>query len=234
MPAREPVVFVPGLLCTGALFADQVAGLGNGRQVTVADHTGARSLSGIARQILARAPQRFALVGLSMGGAIALEMLRQAPARVLRVALLDTRAGPDDEEARTARRLYLEMARDGRFEAITRDHLLPRLIHPKRLEDRPLVETIMDMATATGPQAFVRQETALLERADLRPVLPTIECPTLIAVGDSDVITPPEVALEMASAVAGARLEALADCGHLSTLERPAETTALLSAWLSA
>ena len=191
-------------------------------------------MAGIARDILAAAPPRFALAGLSMGVSIALEVLYQAPARVARLALLDGRAALDDEETKADRRRYIEMARTGRFTEITRDHLLPRLIHPKRRADRALVQTILDMAEATGPEIFIRQETAILERADYRPFLPEIRCPTLVLVGADDAITPPPMAAEMAQAIAGARLEIVADCGHLSTLERPAETSALLESWLRA
>ena len=191
-------------------------------------------MAGIARDILAAAPARFALAGLSMGVSIALELVRQAPARVTRLALLDGRAALDDDETKANRRSYIEMARTGRFTEITRDHLLPRLIHPKRLADRALVQTILDMAEATGPEIFIRQETAILERADYRPFLPEIRCPTLVLVGADDAITPPPMAAEMAQAIAGARLEIVADCGHLSTLERPAETSALLDSWLRA
>ena len=191
-------------------------------------------MAGIARDILAAAPARFALAGLSMGVSIALELVRQAPARVTRLALLDGRAALDDEETKADRRRYIEMAQSARFMEITRDHLLPRLIHPKRRSDRALTQTILDMAEATGPEIFIRQETAILERADYRPFLPEIRCPTLVLVGADDAITPPPMAAEMAQAIASARLEIVADCGHLSTLERPAETSASLESWLRA
>ena len=167
-----------------------------------------------------------------MGVSIALELVRQAPARVARLALLDGRAALDDEETRADRLSYIAMARSGRFMEITRDHLLARLIHPKRRRDQMLAQTILGMAAATGPEIFIRQETAILERADYRPLLPQIRCPTLVVVVADDAITPPPMAEEMAHGIAGARLEVVADCGHLSTLERPAETSALLGAWL--
>ena len=189
-------------------------------------------MAGIAHDILAAAPARFALAGLSMGVSIALELVRQAPVRVARLALLDGRAALDDEETRANRLSYIAMARSGRFMEITRDHLLARLIHPKRRRDKVLAETSLGMAAATGPEIFIRQETAILERADYRPLLPEIRCPTLVVVGADDAITPPPMAEEMAHGIAGARLEVVADCGHLSTLERPAETSALLESWL--
>jgi len=228
-----PLVLVPGLLCTAALFAPQIAALRGVTSISVADHTRHESMAGIASDILAAAPPRFALAGLSMGVIIALEILRQAPARVERLALLDGRAELDNAETRASRRSYLEMARTGRFTEITRDHLLPRLIHSARLTDAALVQTIIDMAEATGPAAFIRQETALLEREDYTPLLPEIRCPTLVIVGEADAITPVPMVQAMAQQIPGARLEVIAGCGHLSTLECPAETTALLKAWLS-
>jgi pimeloyl-ACP methyl ester carboxylesterase len=189
-------------------------------------------MAGIARDILAVAPARFALAGLSMGVPLALEVVRQAPARVERLALLDGRARPDPPETAALRRSFIEMAQGGHFMEITRDHLMLVLIRPERRTDRALVQTILDMAEATGPEAFIRQETAFLAREDYRPLLPEIRCPTLVVVGADDAITPPLMAEEMAHGIAGARLEVVADCGHLSTLERPAETSALLGAWL--
>ena len=125
------------------------------------------------------------------------------------------------------------MARSGRFTEITRDHLLPKLIHPARLKDTALVQTILDMAEATGPAAFIRQETALLDRDDHTPMLSEIRCPTLVMVGEADAITPVPMVRAMAEKIPGARSEIIADSGHLTTLERPAETTALLREWLA-
>jgi pimeloyl-ACP methyl ester carboxylesterase len=229
MPA--PLVLVPGLLCTEALFARQIAALRDMTSITVADHTRHDSMAGIARDILAAAPLRFALAGLSMGVIIAHEILRQAPGRVERLALLDGRAELDNADTQASRRSYLEMARSGRFMEITRDHILPKLIHPARLKDAALVQTIFDMAEATGPAAFLRQETALLDRDDYTALLPEIRCPTLVVVGEVDAITPVPMVQRMAQGIPGARFEVIADSGHLTTLERPAETTALLKAW---
>lgn len=231
MPA--PLVLIPGLLCTEALFAPQIAALRGLTQVSVADHTRHDSVAGIARDILAAAPPRFALAGLSMGVPLALETVRQAPERVERLALLDGRARLDPPETVALRRSFLEMAQSGRFMEITRDHLLLVLIRPERRTDRALVQTILDMAEATGAEAFIRQETALLTREDYRPLLPEIRCPTLVVVGEADAITPLPMAEEMARAIPGARLEVVKESGHLTTLEQPEATTTLLRDWLS-
>lgn len=230
MPA--PLVLIPGLLCTEALFSPQIAALGGLTQVSVADHMRHDSMAAIARDILAAAPPRFALAGLSMGVALALETVRQAPERVERLALLDGRARLDPPETAALRRTFIEMAQSGRFMEITRDHLLLVLIRPERRTDRALVQTILDMAEATGPEAFIRQETALLTREDYRPLLPQIRCPTLVVVGEADAITPPPMAEEMARGIPGTRLEVVKESGHLTTLEQPETTTALLRDWL--
>ena len=206
---------------------------GTATSISVADHTRHDSIAAIARDVLAAAPPRFALAGLSLGVIIAFEILRQAPARVERLAVMDGRAELDNAETTASRRTYLEMARTGRFSEITRDHLLPKLIHPARLKDTALVQTILDMAEATGPAAFIRQETALLDRDDHTPMLSEIRCPTLVMVGEADAITPVPMVRAMAEKIPGARFEIIADSGHLTTLERPQETTALLREWLA-
>lgn len=230
--AKIPLVLIPGLMCTRELFAPQIAGLADLAQISVADHGTADSFAGIARAILAAAPTRFALAGLSMGGALALEIMRQAPERVLRLALLDANAALDGEPIRAARHGYLDLARQGRFMEITREHLLPRLIHPARLGDKPLIETVLRMAEETGPEVFIRQETALLNRPDGLPGLSAIRCPTLVVVGADDILTPLERAREIADGIPGARLVIVPDCAHLSTLEQPAALTKLLREWL--
>jgi pimeloyl-ACP methyl ester carboxylesterase len=189
-------------------------------------------MAGIALDILAAAPARFALAGLSMGVSIALEIVRRAPDRVERLALLDGRAALDPAETAARRRAFIEMARNGRFMEITQDHLLPVLIRPERRSDPALVRTILDMAAATGPEIFIRQETAIIERDDYLPQLPAIRCPTLVVVGEADALTPLPMAEEMARGIPGARLEIVAESGHLTTLEQPAKTTALLRDWL--
>lgn len=229
----EPLVLVPGLACTADLFAAQVAALGGGRPVTVADHDQDDTLAGIAGRLLAAAPERFALAGLSMGGYVALEVLRQAPGRVARLALLDTSARPDTEEARANRERLMALASAGRFDEVG-EALWPRLVAPERLDDRALKEIVERMRQETGAEAFVRQQRAILARPDSRPDLPDIEIPTLVLVGEADIVTPPEVAREMAEAIEWASLVVVPGAGHLTALERPEAVTRALAAWLDA
>jgi pimeloyl-ACP methyl ester carboxylesterase len=231
MSAAVPIVLVPGLLCTAELYRDQLPALEDAAPVSVADHTRDDSMAAIAERLLTAAPPRFALVGLSMGGYIAFEVMRRAPERVARLALLDTSARPDTHEQTRSRRALIELARAGRPDEVA-DRLLEVFIHPDRYDDAPLCATVQAMARATGAEAFVRQETAIIARADSRPDLAAIRCPTLVLVGDADVLTPPDCAAEVADGIDGARLVTVEHCGHLSTLERPEVVTEALVAWL--
>lgn len=226
-----PIVLVPGLLCTARLYAEQIPALWRFGPVTVADHSRDDSMAAIARRILAAAPPRFALAGLSLGGYVALEIMRQAPERVAKLAVLDSRVGAE-LPAQTANRLPLiELAKTGRFAEIP-DRLFPVLVHRDRLGDAALQSVVRAMAEETGPDAFLRQTQAIITRPDARPVLSAISCPTLVVVGDNDALTPPKLAEEIAAGIRGARLVVIADCGHLSTLERPDAVNQALAEWM--
>ena len=233
MADSQPLILVPGLLCTADLWAHQVAHLGDvAVPLVTAEHARHDSLGAIAAAILAAAPRRFALAGLSMGGYIALEIMRRAPDRVTRLALLDTSARADTPE-QTARRQELEgQARIGQFKGVT-PRLLPLLLHPDRLHDRALVDRVLQMAADIGRDGFFRQQAAIMARPDSRGDLGRIACPTLVLCGDADKLTPPERAEEIAAGIAGARLALIPACGHLSTMERPEAATAALRRWLS-
>ncbi|MBX9591894.1 MAG: alpha/beta hydrolase [Hyphomonadaceae bacterium] len=231
MPARTNLVLVPGLLCTAALWAPQVAALSDIADISIADHTLNDSMEAIARSILEVAPERFALAGLSMGGYIAYQIIWQARERVTKLALLDTGSHADTPERSAGRRALIATAeREGVRRA--QQLLMPSLIHTARLADQPLVETIEQMADDTGLEAFKRQQAALMTRPDNRPLLPYIACPTLVLVGREDALTPVELSREIVSLMFGARLEIIPDCGHLSTLEQPDAVNRALRAWL--
>jgi pimeloyl-ACP methyl ester carboxylesterase len=232
MAANTKLVLVPGLLCSPALWGPQVRALSDIAEISVADHTRHASMQEIAEAILAAAPPRFALAGLSMGGYIAYEIIRQAPDRVTQLALLDTGARADAPERRAGRlRLVALAEEEGAVKA--QQELLPLLIHTDRLRDKPLVDTVLQMAIDTGVAAFKRQQTAIMTRPDNRPFLSAIKCPTLVLVGGDDALTPPSLAREIADGIPGARLEIIPDCGHLSSLEQPEAVNRALRRWLS-
>jgi len=233
MAGPLPIVLVPGLNCSARLYAEQVPAVWGCGPVTIADHRRDDSVAAIAAHILATAPPRFALVGLSMGGYIALAMIREAPERVARLALLDTSARPDTPEQTERRRNVIALAESGRFSEVS-DLLFPVFVHRNRHGDEALRQIVRTMAEETGPQAFVRQQRAIMSRPDSRPLLAAIRCPTLVLVGDGDELTPPVLSQEIAAGIAGAGLMVVPDCGHLSTLERPQAVNRALVEWLGA
>jgi pimeloyl-ACP methyl ester carboxylesterase len=187
----------------------------------------------MAQTVLAKAPPSFALAGLSMGGYVAFEIMRQAPERVTRLALLDTSARPDTPEQTRDRRALMSMCEKGEFKGVTR-RLLPRWIHPSRLDDEVLTQTVMTMTARVGRDAFLREQTAIMGRPDSRPGLSRIRCPTLVLCGHEDLATPVEVHREMAADIPNARLVIVPECGHLSPLERPEAVNVALRSWLAA
>lgn len=232
MARKTPLVLLPGLLCDAALWRHQVAGLADVADSSVADLTRDDSLVTMARRVLQAAPPKFALAGLSMGGHCAFEVMRQAPERVLRLALLDTSARADTPEQTSRRRGLIELAEKGEFKGVT-PRLMPLFIHPDRLKDKTLTGAVTAMAEGVGKDAFLRQQKAIIGRVDSRPLLATIRCPTLVLCGRDDILTPPALAQEIAAGIPGARLDLIDHCGHLSTMERPEAVTAELRQWLT-
>lgn len=232
MPSLMPTLLVPGLACSARLYAPQLPALWQLGPVMVVNHTAADSIAGIVQSILANAPSRFRLAGLSMGGYICFEILRQAPERVERLALLDTTARPETPEQTERRVPLIELAKQGRHLEIN-NTLWPVLVHEKRQGDAALRAVIDQMMVETGAKAVIRQFQAIIGRPDSRPSLSAIRCPALVIAGDSDRITPPEVNEEIAAGIPGARLEILPGCGHISTLEMPEVVTKLLMDWFS-
>src|SRR5262250_1408549 len=170
MPDPLPIVLIPGLTCSPRLYADQVPALWRFGPVTVADHTRDDSMDAIASRILASAPPRFALAGLSMGGYIALTIVRHAPERVQRLALLDTSARPETPEQTARRKPQFALAEAGRFAEVPALQF-PVFVHRNRQNDEALRERVRLMAEETGAQAFLRQQHAIMTRPDARPFL---------------------------------------------------------------
>lgn len=225
-----PIVLLPGLLCDEGLWRHASHHLASLADVRIPDLGAQTSIAAMADAVLRYAPERFALAGLSMGGYVALEIMRRAPQRVDRLALLNTHARPDTAEQSERRRRLVAMARQGRFDAVI-ETLLPAMIHPDRLDDAELVAAITAMKHRLGTAVFERQQQAIIHREDSRPALSAIDCPTLILAGRSDQIAPLESMGEMAQAIPRARLAIIEDCGHMSTMERPQAATALLRDW---
>jgi pimeloyl-ACP methyl ester carboxylesterase len=226
-----PLVLLPGLLLDAELWRHQIADLADLATPIVGDLTRHDSIAAMATAMLAEMPDSFSLAGLSMGGYVAQEIMRQAPHRVLRLALLDTSARADTDEQRARRHGLLELAGMGHFKGVT-PRLLPQLLHPAHLADPALTEPVMAMAERVGPESFLRQQTAIMGRRDGRADLARIACPALVLCGKQDLLTPPELHEEMAAAIPGATLVTIEQCAHLSPIEQPAQVNAALRRWL--
>ena len=223
------MLFRSGLLCDARLWRDCVP---PGAEPHVADLTRDDTVAAMAARALALVADapRFAVAGLSMGGYVALEVMRQAEPRVSHLALLDTSARADIEAQTRRRQDLMALAQTGRFRGVT-PRLLPQLLHPSRL-GTPLADEVTAMAERVGQDGFLHQQRAIMTRPDSRPALPGIAVPTLVGVGEADVLTPPDLAEEMAATIPGATLMRFAGCGHLPTMEDPPAVREALAALL--
>src|SRR3954466_15126636 len=231
MDDAMPILLVPGLAGSPRIDAPVAPALWRFGPVTVANHIRDDNMGAIARRILAEAPPRFALAGHSMGGYIAFEIMRQAPQRVAKLALVNTQARPDTPEATARRRAQIARAQGGEYRAVL-DELFPGFVHPSRREDGALRKLVHDMGDDIGAEAFVRQQTAIMGRPDSRPTLGWIKCPTLVLTGDEDNTIPNALSKEMADGIHGAKLVILQNCGHMPQPEQPEATRAALVEWL--
>lgn len=229
---RQDLILLPGLACDARLFAPQVEALAD-VAVAFVPHLDAPSVGEMAEAVLGAAPKTFALAGLSMGGYVAFEILRRAPERVTRLALISTTARPDAPEQSAMRRDLIELAKSHRFAQVM-PRLLPKLISAARRDDADLKRLVVEMADAVGPKAFIHQQTAIMARPDSRPDLAGIAVPTVVICGDADELTPPDRHEEMAAAIPGATLAVVPGSGHLATLEAPDALSARLRDWLAA
>lgn len=228
----DTILFLPGLLCDARLWAAQTVALSDRYTCVVADMTLDDSIEGMARRALATLPERFAVAGLSMGGYAAMTLMRIAPERVERVAFLDTSPHADTAERVTAREGLVGRVEAGGFEDVIESHF-QTFVHPSRLGDDRVMGDIRAAALGVGPEAYVRQQRAIMARPDNRAVLEAVRCPALVLCGAQDALTPPQLHDEMAALIPGADLVKVDECGHLSPLERPEAVTAALRAWLN-
>ena len=232
MSDKRTLILLPGLLCDDALWEHQSVFLSDFVEVRVADLTREDNIPDMARHVLARAPEKFALAGLSMGGYVAQEIMRQDPHRVSALALLDTNARADLPEQMERRKALMAEAEHGQFIGIG-PKLLPNLVHPDFTKVPDIADTVLDMAECVGKDAFLRQQNAIMNRLDGRADLANVQCPTLVLCGEDDVMTPVKVHEEMVDAIGdNADLVVVRHCGHLSPLEQPEEVSAALFDWL--
>lgn len=227
----EPLVFIPGLACTQLLFEPVIQELGDRVTTQVVDHRGPDTMEAIVDKILASAPSYFALAGLSMGGYLAMELAVRAPDRIERLALLNTKIRPDTAEEKATREAMIALAEAKGMEAVA-DRLMPAFLHPDHVDDPNLASVIRRMAEDTGVETFVAQERALLAREDLTRRVADLTMPTMVLVGDTDRMIPPELGREIHETIPISELVTIEACGHLSTLERPHEVAQALASFL--
>lgn len=210
-----PLVLLPAMGCDGQLWARQVVDLGDIAHAELGDLSVDDSLSAMAARVLAHAPPRFAVAGVSLGGYVALEMVRQQPERIVRLALFGTRA-----------------TLDARPRTVSEQGMLATAPHADPMLTPIVSGPVQAMAERVGAEVFERQQRALLARPDLAPAIEAVRIPTLVAVGDRDKICLPQDARELSDRIEGSRFHVLRSCGHLAPMERPGETTAILRDWL--
>jgi len=226
-----PLVLLPGMMCDSRLFGPQIAALSGKVPLHLAPITAHDNMQELAAGILVTAPPRFALAGLSMGGIVAMEMVRQAPDRIERLALLDTNPRAELAEVGARRKPQIDRVRAGGLKEVMRDELKPNY-----LADGPLRQNVLDlcmtMALDLGSDVFERQSTALRTRPDQQETLTSVVCPTLILVGAEDRLCPPDRHELMHRLISGSALKIIDGAGHLPTLEQPDAVTAAFKTWL--
>ncbi len=225
------LILLPGTLCDERLFGHQVEHLADVASVQVGEIATADTITGMANAVLDTAPPRFALAGLSLGGIVAIEMMRIAPERISKLALLDTNHHPPTRSQVASWELFEELTHAGRFEDVTRRHLLDSLLYLKTPESIALV---VDMAAGVGRERFLIQNTAQSTRPDNRHVLPTIGARTLVLCGREERVCPVSIHEQLAAAIPGARLVVVPRAGHLSTIDQPDLVTQAMRNWLTA
>lgn len=200
------------------------------------DYGASDTIAKMAQAALAGMPERFAIAAHSMGGRVALEIYRAVPERVAGLALLDTAyrpraAGEASERERAERMELVRIAETQGMRAMGRQWM-PKIVHPDRLTDAPLIESILAMFERKSPQIYRAQINALLERPDAAPVLSTIRCPTLVLCGREDAWSPVAQHEDIASRIGGSKLKIIERCGHMAPMERPEEVTEAMDGWL--
>lgn len=227
----QTVVFLPGLFDDVQMWNHQVDHLSDVAHPLAVDLLDQETVGDGAARVLDNVDGPFALVGFSMGGYVAFEIMRRAPERITKLALIGTSARPDTEERTADRHRLIALAQSGKYPALV-DQALPNVVHPSRHDDDALMAELRAMALRVGAEAFVRQQQTIMSRPDSRPDLATIRCPTLVICGRQDTLIPPEHSEEMGDGIPGARVTLIEDCNHYAPMERPYAVTALLQQWL--
>ena len=235
MPMLPRVIFIPGLACDAHLWAAQAASLSQAGWPVAHSDVPSRepSLPRMAQTLLAEHPGRLVLAGASMGAMVALHAALQAPDRVAALVLVGASARADDADLRRLRADAIGHFEQGDVEPFLRANAL-LVLHPRQAAEPALLEDYLAMVLRAGTAQLVAQNRAVMDRPDLRPQLAALRCPVLLMVGETDAVTPPDHAREIAAVVPGATLHVIEGAGHLPTIETPHRVNALLRPWLAA
>lgn len=229
----RPLVLLPGMMCDARVWSPQIAALSGSRALHLAALSEHDNVEALATTILANAPVRFALAGISLGGAVALEMVRQSPFRVERLALIDTNPEPATEIWRARREARIAQAMTGKLERVLRDEVRRDHLATGAAGDHAFAR-FMEMALDLGPDVYARQSRAQINRPEQRDALGAYRGQTLILIGETDRLGRRGQSAAMLEAAPGARLAVLEGAGRLPTLEQPDRTTSELLSWLAA
>lgn len=228
---KTNVVLLPALLCTAELFAAQTTAFKDKAHFTVPDLGTGGSIDAVAARILNHAPQRFVLGGISMGGYIAFEIMRQAPERVAKLILMDTTAAPDAPEKRESRLKGMDLARKHGITPLVRPALID-IMAPRHRADENLQAVLERMASTVGVEGYVNEQNIIMSRPDSRSGLKDIKCPVLVCGGEEDMLTPPESMKKTADSIPDARHVVIKGAGHFPPLEAPEAVNALFQEFL--
>ncbi len=228
----EPLLLLPGMMCDSRLFTPQLDAFSAQRTVAVGALVGSSTIAGLAQAMLSASPSRFALAGLSMGGIVAMEMVRLAPERITRLALIDTNSRADTDERRAIREAQLRAVRSGGLRRIMRDEMKPNYL-ADGANTGQILDLCMAMAESLGEQIFEDQTRALQTRPDQLENLQNINVPTLVLCGEKDSLCTVQQHELMASRIASSSLTVIPGAGHLPTLEQPELTNQELNRWLN-
>ncbi|MEZ5535617.1 MAG: alpha/beta fold hydrolase [Thiolinea sp.] len=231
MNTHEALIFLPGMMCDARLFMPQISHISASHTIQVATLTRHDTMQALAEEVLANAPPIFALAGLSMGGIVAMEIMRIAPQRVSRLALLDTNPKAELPEVTERRWPQIEKVKAGQLRAVMRDEMKPNYLSDGAHQGA-ILDTCMAMAESLGPEVFIRQSLALMNRPDQQDTLRKVEIPTLILCGENDSLCPLERHELMQQLIANSQLTLIPGAGHLPTLEQPELTNEALMQWL--
>lgn len=232
MADRPVLMLLPGLLCDDSVFAHQVENLADICDVRVPDFRGYDSIEAMAQRVLDIAPEKFSVAGFSMGGRVAMQIMKLAPGRVERLCLFDTGAAPEPPDGAEKRQPLVDLAYKEGMEALALQWL-PPMLGPKVRDDEAFKQPLIEMVCRSTPDVHEKQIKALVTRPDMRDLLPTIDCPVLIACGRDDAWTTPAVHEEMAKAIPDAELVVIDNAGHFLPVEQPKAFTDALRRWMT-